>query len=292
MSQAALIAHQPSLAIKRYTTAALPPHRSAAACLALGNLLTRGTGFTSPETPPPQNETPMAGPSLKGKERATACSSPKSQTTSPVTSPSSPPIISRFLHTFFNSDSSSAGRAQLEMPPPTETKYDLVGNGWAMRTEGKRAVRDVEGMGIAGGWLVLGVGWIVDTELQRQTNISTTVPSIRIPTQRKEVMFGPQGGSDSTDEDILVMGSRAKSRSIPVGIREAECTGADGDSNASTAISQPPSVSDVQSETTSTADTVESTILKTPFSETGGHQRDYACDVKTLKLIVSVKIPV
>lgn len=158
-----------------------------------------------------------------------------------------------------------------------------------MQKEGKRAIRDVKGMGIAGGWLVLGVGWTVDAELQRQVNVPTVTACIRMPTQRKEIMFELREGGDSTDDDMIFMGSQAKTRSIPARVKKPEAVGADGDSDASAAISQHPSTSDVQSETTSTADTAESIFLKTPFSETGGQQRDFASEVDTLNLIVRAR---
>jgi len=157
-----------------------------------------------------------------------------------------------------------------------------------MRKEGKRAVRDVEGMGIAGGWLVLGVGWTVDSELSRQANVPVATSNSRNTTHRKEVMFDSREGGDSTDDDMLVMGSKVRTRPTPARPRESDVAGMDDESTTSTAISQHPSISDFQSESTSTADTVESIVLKTPLSEAGGQHRDFASEVDTLKLIVSV----
>lgn len=36
---------------------------------------------------------------------------------------------------------------------------------------GKRAVRDVEGMGVAGAWFVLGLGWVVRVEMEREKRL-------------------------------------------------------------------------------------------------------------------------
>lgn len=33
---------------------------------------------------------------------------------------------------------------------------------------GKRVVRDVEGMGVVGVWFVLGLGWVVRVEMERE----------------------------------------------------------------------------------------------------------------------------
>ena len=242
--------------------------------MALGNLLTRGTAFASSPTTPP-----IDLPSVKGKERERD-TPVTTQTFSPLVSPISPPAFSRFLHTFFTSGDNSAAPALMTSPPPEkDRKYDLVSNGWAMRKEGKRAVRDVEGMGVAGGWLVLGIGWTVDAELQQSEAKSATSASYR------PVVVEVDQEIDAHDDDgeMLVM-SKGKN---PMKLRLPQPSEGDAESaGSSTAPSQRPSSDDLTSGT-HTTDTTESLMLKTPYSEDGIAARDYEGELKTLKLVVS-----
>ncbi|TXT04921.1 hypothetical protein VHUM_04004 [Vanrija humicola] len=72
----------------------------------------------------------------------------------------------------------------------------LVSQGWGIPTDGKRAVRDVEGSGKAGGWLVLGLGWIIESE--RHCN-------------RSEVKIKHQDTTDD-ENDVLVVDIKGKRR--------------------------------------------------------------------------------
>lgn len=158
--QSALIAHQPALAFEHYTQAALPPYRSSAACLALGHLLTRGSSL-SPTSPTSPTDPHTSG---KGKARAYSFASPP---TSPIVedrpseSASALPRIASRILSFF-----APAEPEVAQSPPERVYTDIVSNGWAIPTDGKKAVRDVEGMGVAGGWYVLGLGWIVDGQHQ------------------------------------------------------------------------------------------------------------------------------
>jgi hypothetical protein len=49
-----------------------------------------------------------------------------------------------------------------EFPAPRTAR--LSSNGWELPKDGKRVVRNVEAMGKAAGWLVLGVGLILESE--------------------------------------------------------------------------------------------------------------------------------
>lgn len=48
----------------------------------------------------------------------------------------------------------------------------LASNGWELPTYGKRVVRNVEAMGKAGGWLVLGIGLIIESEAHRAAKLA------------------------------------------------------------------------------------------------------------------------
>lgn len=145
----------------------MPPHRSSAACLALGHLLTRGSSLSPPS--PTSPTVPSA--SYKGKGRSYSFASPPTSpnlSTRPIeplapgaaTTSTLPRIASRILNFF------SSPEPEVVQSPPERVYTDLVATGWAIPTDGKRAVRDVEGMGVAGGWYVLGLGWIVDGQHQ------------------------------------------------------------------------------------------------------------------------------
>ena len=163
-------------------------------------------------------------------------------------------------------------------PPDKDRKYDLVSNGWAMRKEGKRAVRDVEGMGVAGGWLVLGIGWTVDAELQK-----SEAKSVSSASYRPVVVEVDHEINVHDDEEMLIM-SKGKN---PLRLRLPQPSEDNAESaSSSTAPSQRPSSDDLTSGT-HTTDTTESIMLKTPFSENGTAARDYEGETKTLKLVVS-----
>ncbi|BEI82394.1 hypothetical protein CcaverHIS002_0302620 [Cutaneotrichosporon cavernicola] len=146
-AQTALIAHQPALAAKYYATAALPPYSSPAACLALGNLLARGSGLAQPED------------------------SPQSTVAKPKTDSGSP--SRSWLSSFFRVHHAPA---PVSTPAPVESPKEefpglrtthLSSNGWELPKDGNRVVRNVEAMGKAAGWLVLGVGQVLETEADR-----------------------------------------------------------------------------------------------------------------------------
>ncbi|WVQ88640.1 hypothetical protein IAS59_002376 [Cryptococcus gattii] len=137
-AQTALIANDSEMATKLYAQAALPPYCSPSACLALGNILIRSSVYMeSPSTPIPSSS------ELTTEESRTSLWSKLFGTTS---TPQSPPAHS---------------------PSPTRKHIDLVAGGWQMPKVGKRVVRDVEGMGVAGAWFVLGLGWAVRAETER-----------------------------------------------------------------------------------------------------------------------------
>ena len=144
--------------MQRYTTAALPPHCSPEACLALSNLLTGGITST-PSSPLIPNVTiashPEANETTRPSDTRTGSTHVKAD------------FITTSLSNFFSIFQASKPPSPRSETPGSqpEVRFDFIGNNWAMRKEGKRAVRDVQLMGIAGGWLVLGLGWIVDKDL-------------------------------------------------------------------------------------------------------------------------------
>lgn len=147
--------------------------------------------------------------------------------------------------------------------PPTERVYtDLVATGWTIPKEGKRAVRDVEGMGVAGGWYVLGLGWIVDGQIALQPE-----ETIR----GEELESDPGSAVEEQDEGRVVFGSKSKGkiRRSPM-IRPID-----------------PVVRDDPDDTAIVESSSEDTILKTPiYEEDRAGLRPSSDPETTLKLIV------
>lgn len=235
-AQTALIAHQPSLAAKYYSTAALPPFRSAPACLALGNLLARGSGLSQSDT-----ESTVGSPVRENF--AVESNTPASPTS--------------WFASLFRSTS----------PPPSPTSEKqprrLVTNGWSLPTDGKRVIRDVEGMGRAGGWLILGVGWLIDDEVKR--SVVTPTPyrhqqtQVQLPTDDENMILFSSKGKESADHS---------NRSPPV--HDSSDPGGRNHPTRSVASSI-------------TDSTDYSTVLCTPGEGSG----DKASDESTIKLLVS-----
>jgi hypothetical protein len=181
-SKTALIAHQPALAAKYYATAGLPPYCSPAACLALGNLLARGSGLSQSD-----NDT----------------SYPRR-----VSDPTSSPIARSPQVSWFGSLFRTVSPPPMSpMTPTVERRPSFVSNGWSLPTDGKRVVRDVEGMGKAGGWLVLGIGWILDAEAAAHP-----YPVKKIAIENSKIANDED--SDDTVDAIVI--SKGKGRARPV----------------------------------------------------------------------------
>lgn len=225
--------------MQHYTIAALPPHRSAGACLALGNLLTRGSGLIRRESASDAND-PLS-PS------APSPSQEKSATT-------------RFRDFVFRSPPISP-----PVDPPAQA-ITPVAVGWGIPSDGKKAVRDVEGMGVAGGWLVLGLGWLVEQELAKG----------RLSSRK---------GSDSDamegDEDALSFLAESRTRST---------TSTRASSRRGSIAGDQPSVG----HSNNSSDVTESTLLKTPFEDDRNSTRDGGSGGRSehdqLKLFVSSTI--
>lgn len=165
-----------------------------------------------------------------------------------------------------------------------------------MRKEGKRAVRDVEGMGVAGGWLLLGLGWVVDNDFQRTSDsvhlAKNMSKAVEVPIQLQEVIQRYEQ-SPPSDEDVIVMLGKSRvgsyRTSAPTNLdtpdRETD------QRSTETTTTRPSSTTDLSSATNSsetrTGETSESMDLQTPHSEITTQRRDYAAEVKVLKLIVS-----
>lgn len=166
-----------------------------------------------------------------------------------------------------------------------------------MRKEGKRAVRDVEGMGVAGGWLVLGLGWVVDNDLQRAADSIHLArnfdKAIQVPPKVKAQRFQLD---DNSDDDVIVMQGKPKIGSGRTGPQPSSNTPnqtAD-ESSTESSTTRPSSTTDLSSATNSstnrTGDTSESMDIQTPHTEINefiAQRRDYAAEVKVLKLLVS-----
>ncbi|WWC96602.1 hypothetical protein V866_003471 [Kwoniella sp. B9012] len=160
-AQTALISHHPELAIKLYTQAALPPFCSASACLALGNLLIRGSTLTEHEAHDFHHHS--HGQVQHEHDREHDHEREKVQVMNDNST-----ITSKIYSKFFGSSSSSSSHANntLRPIPFRRPTLDLVASGWQIPKNGKRAVRDVKSMGVAGAWFVLGLSWLVQEELE------------------------------------------------------------------------------------------------------------------------------
>lgn len=238
--QAALIAHRPSLAAEYYSTAALPPFRSATACLALGNLLARGSGL-----------------SQQRAETDSTTGSPV-RSNSVVESPA-PSTSTSWFASLFRSSSPQA------TPTPEEQPRRLVTNGWSLPTDGKRVVRDVEGMGRAGGWLILGIGWLIDDEVKR---------SVATPTPYRQQQDCIQSPTDEENMIVFSSSSKGKGSANRQEPYPTDQTSPDPDVRAQPTRSVASSVTD---------STDYSTILRTPGEGSG----DKTSDESTIKLMVS-----
>lgn len=245
--QTALIAHQPSLAIQYYTTAALPPHRSAPACLALGSLLARGSSLLQ------NGETPVPG------SRSTRSSDQSDKT---ITNGQS--TVARIRAIFFAPSPPVDETAASPLPSPKD-QIKPVAVGWGIPRLGNKAVRDVESMGIASAWFVLGLGWIVEAE-------DTGTPEHGTATGTSS--------SDDEDQEAVVMSFRSSTARTPGDQHAVSRSMANAREDSS------PDLSHTDSEQT------DSTVLKTPFTEDGtgrpygGGERKDRSEYAQLKLLV------
>ena len=170
-----------------YTTAALPPHKSSRACLALGNLLTRGSGIKAvPMTPTDESKTFNFAPTSQ---------SPDSAPTTPLESPS----IMTKITGYFGWPSVSVPPRLMEEPKPQVRR--LLGDSWSIPKEGKRAQRDVQGMGVAAGWLLLGLAWIIEGELD-----------LRIKSAEEELASTPSPKHQREDSSAVVFSAKGKAK--------------------------------------------------------------------------------
>jgi hypothetical protein len=121
-------------------------------------------------------------------------------------------------------------------------------------------VRDVELMGITGGWYILGIGWMLEEEIRR----------------RKGILLD-EGGKGEEEEEGMVYAGGKRSRGVSrMGVRddesgERDSLGSGGDSK-----------------------TTESTIIKTPGVESEGDtsvEKPEEDEFDRLKLLVSSLLP-
>ena len=221
--------------MQHYTIAALPPHRSAGACLALGNLLTRGSGLIRRESTSKEPLNPAVNDSTENKSATT-----------------------RFRDFVFRSPPTSP------VPESPVQTAKAVAVGWAIPTDGKRAVRDVEGMGIAGGWLVLGLGWLVEEEMAKS----------RVNSRKSS----NQDSITSDDDSLSVAANDRRDRKSTPSTRASSKRGSISGNEPSVIAS------------TDSSDVTESTLLKTPYEDDRSTPRGTASGGRTehdqLKLFV------
>jgi hypothetical protein len=152
--------------------------------------------------------------------------------------------------------------------PPSESPAQMarpVAVGWAIPTDGKRAVRDTEGMGVAGGWLVLGLGWLVEEEMAKsRVNSRKTSEHDTIANDDDQLSFF----TASRNERQSTPSTRASSR------------------RGSISAQQPSVIASNDS-----SEVTESTLLKTPFEDDRTPPRGSVSGGRTehdqLKLFVS-----
>jgi hypothetical protein len=194
--------------------------------------------------------------------------------------------------------------------PSDRRGYDLVATGWAIPREGKRAIRDVEGMGIAGGWLVLGIAWIVDRELEKERRIQERRASRKAAsTVNKDEDFVEteegtyvRNGDVHEDDDALVFGRpKGKGKAVDQGPQRSGRShhvqqGTDETivpthrdtptpTNTSLNASRSASAADLSAtssassgEKTSLGTKSDSTMLQTPMNESGGGRQSNDSD--------------
>lgn len=158
-------------------------------------------------------------------------------------------------------------------PVPEKTYTDLVATGWAIPTDGKRAVRDVEGMGVAGGWYVLGLGWIVDRH-----NSASFKRQPDFVLREDGTMARPVTIHEVEDDDVIRFGSRAVKRST----RSRTPIASRGNVTLETSV-------EGMDKLDSSSD---GTIIKTPADEDGEEPvREQMDDPEAiLKLLVSIAL--
>lgn len=123
-------------------------------------------------------------------------------------------------------------------------------------------------MGLACGWLVLGVGWIVELE-----KASSPIGTASNDDTSQEVEHDK---ADKEDHSILIVSSKSRSS------KSAEQSSADVPDTDSSRQQSSPDLSHTSSDQT------ESTALKTPYSEDGPNRSDVKqrTEYEQLKLMV------
>ncbi|WRT66028.1 uncharacterized protein IL334_002979 [Kwoniella shivajii] len=268
-AQTALIAHQLDLAIRLYTQAALPPFCSPAACLALGNLLIRGSAFTEHD----QHNQHVDG--AKGKGRASlsyqdgdddeeeggnqAMASRFSTYTAP----------SNVFNRMFGSNTTKQTTNPSRPVPYRRPTVDLVDAGWQIPKDGKRAVRDAKAMGVAGAWFVLGLGWIVQSEMDRAStkeSDSRNTMSITQPIRMVSSSSIDNIGREYVDEEMLSFDPKGKGkRFLPQTSNSRPMTPIEPTEEASTLSDSVSTLCPPKSfPSSSSGTTVESPLVQTP----------------------------
>ncbi|ORX35479.1 hypothetical protein BD324DRAFT_633004 [Kockovaella imperatae] len=226
--QAALIAHQFELAITLYSKAALPPFRSPLACLALGNLISRGSGHRSAPTSP-----------VDGTKTFDFSTNPKSEN-APTTPIETPSILSRITDYFgWSPQSPSISSSPEDVKVPI--RRTLVAEGWSIPKDGKRAHRDVQGMGIAAGWLLLGLAWAIERNKLDQKSVTSgsrsevLQPAAKCSIESSAIVFNTNGKGKEVDREVSGDESRASSST---GKGEARNTSSSSSSDVSSKSSR------------------------------------------------------
>lgn len=203
----------------------------------------------------------------------------KSSVDSPVTPSTAKSAAARLLGMFYNPPSSPTESISPVSPTsPTDRRLEFLANGWSIPRAGKRAVRDVEGMGVAGGWFVLGLGWLVEDEKKKERERQAKLDEARESAVAKTDFVQNHDGAwtrEVDSDDALVFGSKAKTKQLKTNtipaVKPISVTATPSSKHqeakdlAGSPVSTVPSTVDLSNNDSSKTD--ESTVLKTPYAD-------------------------
>ncbi|KAL7423992.1 CTP synthase ura7 [Cryptotrichosporon argae] len=96
-------------------------------------------------------------------------------------------------------------RAVPRAPRPERKLSTSPPPAWTLPTHGRRVVRDVERLGTAAGWLVLGLAWVVDAELAREGRAAARRPRTHARARTPPRTPPNDGAADTTPPSLRSM---------------------------------------------------------------------------------------
>ena len=158
----------------------------------------------------------------------------------------------------------------------THHPSDLVSNRPFGQTDGRfrRTAHDVEKMGVAGGWLILGIGWVMESSrLVQSSNLAAEKPDIsgQIDLARHHSQDDAyiRAGSNWAQDDILLISSKGKENLTGQSTRPNVPDRSRRDSSTSLDTSKHPSTADLSHAESGTTEagseeSLESRMIVTP----------------------------